>query len=218
MGESLVQVTEGSGKKLHTYSRAIGANTVEDEIVIPGEPYLASYVIAFAGVGTATLDSHIVQIMAGASLNVRIRRIRIQQLALASAVMSQPFLIHRLTTAGTGGASLTPRPYDPSDAAAGATAQTLPSAKGTEGVFLHRFTMGLVAAHPATAFYEWTQLAEREASRDPGRRHQRDLHQERAGHDRRFTVPASSSSTRRASDPNSRSHFGATGANIRRRW
>jgi hypothetical protein len=74
--------------------------------------------------------------MAGASLNVRIRRIEVYQSTGGTSVVGD-FLIYRLSSAGTGGTVLTPSPLDPSDAGSGATVMTLPSAKGTEGVLIH---------------------------------------------------------------------------------
>lgn len=159
MAESLVQVTEGSGKKLHTNQRTIGANNVEDEIVVLGEPYLASYTIGFTGVSIATANDHVLQIMAGASLKVRIRRICIWQIGLAGAAGMSTWIIHRLSTAGTGGTAVGPRQHETTDAASGATAMTLPTAKGTEGVFLQRWAMAMAAAHPVTVPpYQWGQL------------------------------------------------------------
>ena len=135
MAESIVQVTEGSGKKLHTFQRTIGANSVEDEVVLLGENYLASYIVAPAAfVSTATANSHLLQIMAGASNRVRIRRIEIWQTGLATTVALMDTRIYRLTTAGTGGTAHTPNVLDPADGAAGFTAMTLPTVKGTEGV------------------------------------------------------------------------------------
>jgi hypothetical protein len=159
MAESLVQVTEGAGKKLHTNSRVIGANTVEDEVTIPGEPYLASYFAAFGNISVGTANDHILQLMAGASLNVRIRRIAIHQLALAGAAAAIQMLVVRLTTAGTGGSAVTPRRANAADPNSGAAGMTLPSTKGTEGDFFQRWAMPLFAAHPITAQpFEWTQL------------------------------------------------------------
>jgi hypothetical protein len=141
MAESLVQVTEGSGKKLHTFQRTIGANNVEDEVMLLGENYLASYLANFNNgggpVSTATLNSHIVQIMAGASLKVRIRRIEVYQIALATTAALASFGIVRLTTAGTGGTVQAVSALDGSDAAAGATYMSLPTVKGTESNFIH---------------------------------------------------------------------------------
>lgn len=139
MAEGYVNVTEGSGKKLHSYQRVIGTNTVEDEVTLFGEPYVPSYVCSQAGgISTATLDSHIFQLMAGSTLHVYVRRIEIYQASLVTTAALIPFGLYRLTTAGTGGTSVTPRPLDTDDSAAGATGQTLPSSKGTEGVRLLR--------------------------------------------------------------------------------
>lgn len=145
MGESLVQVTEGSGKKLHTWQRTIGANSVEDEYVLLGENALASYILPTSfglpgGISTATANSHLVQIMAGASLKVRIRRIEVHQAVMATTAALMHLQVLRLTTAGTGGTVLGFAVLDPSDAAAGATAMTLPTVKGTEGT-------GVLSAH-----------------------------------------------------------------------
>lgn len=132
MAESIVQVTEGSGKKLHTFNRTIGANSVEDEVIITGEPYLASYIQTTANVVGTTAASHLLQIMAGASLNVYIRRIRIYQVVAATTAAFIRFNVFRLSTAGTGGGALTPNPLDTTDSACGATCMTLPTVKGTE--------------------------------------------------------------------------------------
>lgn len=132
MPESFVNVTEGSGKKLHSFQRTIGANSVEDEVVQHGEQYLATYIATPAAVSTAVAASHLCQIMAGASLNVYIRRIEIWQLVAATAAAIDEIDIFRLTTAGTGGTVVTPLPLDDTDAASGATCMTLPTVKGTE--------------------------------------------------------------------------------------
>lgn len=134
MAESFINVTEGSGKKLHTWNRTIGANDVHDEAVYLGEQPLAEYRVSTAGTSLATAASHNLQIMAGASLNVYIRRIRVFQTVVATTAALAPFTLFRLTTAGTGGTVVTPRPLDTTDAASGATAMTLPTVKGTEGV------------------------------------------------------------------------------------
>lgn len=142
MAEGFINLTEGSGKKAHTFQRVIGANTVEDEYVLVGEQSLASYniVTAAAGISTATANSHLLQIMAGASLHVLVRRIRVFQLAVVTTAAIDALEIVRLTTAGTGGTAITPAPRDPADAASGATAMTLPTVKGTEGTFVDRAT------------------------------------------------------------------------------
>lgn len=132
MAESLVAVTQGSGKNLHTFNRTIGTNSVEDEVILNGEQYLATYTVSSQGTSIATANDHVLQIMAGASLNVYIRRIRVYQLAPATTAALTAMQLIRLTTAGTGGTARTPQAHDSTDAASGATAMTLPTVKGTE--------------------------------------------------------------------------------------
>lgn len=138
MAESVVNVTEGSGKKLHTWARTVGANTVEDEFVIPGEYPLASYLVLISNASMAVANDHLIQVMAGASLNVRIRLIHLDQGTNTGAAAIGSLELWRLTTAGTGGTAVTPQKFDTADAAAGATAMTLPTAKGTESAQLLR--------------------------------------------------------------------------------
>ena len=133
--ESLINLTEGAGKKQHTVSRVVGANTVEDTIALIGEQYLASYNAGnTAAISFATANSHLFQVMAGASLRVYIRRIRVFQMVVATTAAFAQVQVLRLTTAGTGGTALTPSPKDPAAAASGHTFMTLPTVKGTEGV------------------------------------------------------------------------------------
>ena len=136
MAENFLNVNEGSGKKLHTVNKTIGANDVHDEVVILGEQSLAEYRVQTATTLIATSAAHVLQIMAGSSLNVYIRRIAVYQSVLTTTANFAELALFRLTTAGTGGTSVTPRPLDTTAAAAGATAQTLPTAKGTEGVLI----------------------------------------------------------------------------------
>lgn len=151
MGESIIEVTSGSGTKIHSWSRTVGANTVHDEFTLPGEYPGASYTVAASSMSTATASSHLLQIMAGSSLNVYIRRIRIEQLANATTAALNSYLLIRLSSAGTGGTSLTPAPLDTSDSASGATAMTLPSSKGTETTEIRRETLVMRQAFLTTA-------------------------------------------------------------------
>jgi hypothetical protein len=159
MAESIVQVTEGSGKKLHTWARTIGANTVEDEAVYPAEYPVPTYTVLGGSVIFTTAASHLLQVMAGASLHVRIRRITITQQVMAGAIADQRIQVFRLTTAGTGGTAVTARPFDTGDVAAGASGMTLPTAKGTEGTqLLDRSFILASAAIPTTGNrFEWIQ-------------------------------------------------------------
>jgi len=150
MAETFINLTEGSGKKAHAWDRTIGANTVLDEFVLPGEYPLATYTVIATAISIATVNDHVVQIMAGASLNVRIRRIKIHQRGLTSGVTMGAFDLYRLTTAGTGGSSITPAKRNNADSAAGATAMSLPSSKGTEGVQVDRLDLAIIQTAPIT--------------------------------------------------------------------
>lgn len=135
MAEATIAVTAGSGTLLHSYTRTIGGNTVHNEAMVLAEPHLASYLVS-VGPSTATANSHLLQIMAGATLKVRIRRIEVHQELLATTATLMDLRLYRLTTAGTGGTAGTLAALDPSESAAGATAMTLPTTKGTEGALL----------------------------------------------------------------------------------
>lgn len=155
MAESIVQVTEGTGKKLHTNQRTIGGNNVEDEFVLLGEYPLATSSVTAVGVSLATATDHLLQLMAGASLNVRVRKIKITMSA-ATAVTTARIDVLRLTTAGTGGTAVTARPFDTADTP-GATAITIPGVKGTEGVTLYSEAILIGSATlPFNRPFEWT--------------------------------------------------------------
>lgn len=158
MAEASVAVTAGAGTLLHTNTRTISASTMHDEFVLPGEYPYATYVISTASVITTTAAAHLLQIMAGASLNVRIRRIKITESTPPAAVTAFPLQLVRLTTAGTGGTAITAAKYDNADAAAGATGMTLPTAKGTEGTVVWDQTpwMGTTAV-PIREGMDWLQ-------------------------------------------------------------
>jgi hypothetical protein len=165
VAESFVNVTEGSGKKLHTFQRTIGANTVEDELVIPGEHYLATYVVTAGGISTATVGDDAMQIMAGASTIVRIRRIRIEQDGLVTAAAISTWSVGRLTTAGTGGTAITPQKLDSADGAAASTAAfAVPNAThGTIAATYHfRRSLFLVQTAPVgglgQVYSEWLAM------------------------------------------------------------
>jgi hypothetical protein len=103
---------------------------------LPGEFPYASYLVAASAVSAATANSHLLQVMAGGTNLVRIRRISLEQGANATTAAAMQLQVLRLTTAGTGGTAVTPRPANTADSASGATAMTLATAKGTEGVIL----------------------------------------------------------------------------------
>lgn len=136
MAETSTNVSEGSGKRIHGWDRTISSVLVQDQFTIPSEYPYASYVAHASNVSAATAADHLMQVMAGSTNYVRIRRIRVEQYGLITSAASQQIQLLRLTTAGTGGTSVTPAKFDTGDAASGATAMTLPSAKGTESTIL----------------------------------------------------------------------------------
>jgi hypothetical protein len=164
VAQSSINITEGAGKRINTWDRTISATLVQDQFTLPGEYPLASYVAPFTSVSTATANSHILQLMAGSANYVRIRRIHVEQAANATAASNLSLQIFRLTTAGTGGTAVTPEKMDSGDAAAGATAQTLPTVKGTEAanatftsVILMRQVVAATGAQ-IDDLWEWQQL------------------------------------------------------------
>lgn len=161
MSENIVQVTEGSGKKLHTWDTTIGANLVQDEFVLPAEYPYPTYSVT-SSVSTATV-THPLEIMAGASLKVRLRRLRIEQSANATTAGPLTISLIRLTSAGTGGTAFTPTKFDSAAAAAGATAMFTPTVNGTESgnelirtVLLLRQAISATQSQPDDA-WEWVQ-------------------------------------------------------------
>ena len=92
MPESLIVVNT---KNAHTWNRTIGANSIEDEYVLQGEQPLPSYTIQASTISIATANDHVLEIMAGASLNVRIRSILIEQVVNATAAALVSFALFR---------------------------------------------------------------------------------------------------------------------------
>lgn len=148
MSASSLQVTPGSGLRLSTNSYTEGAVTVHDQKVILGEPYEATYVTSFDAVSVASAGQF-VNLMAGASLPVYVRRIYLAQQGYTTTAVWQ-IRIYRLTTAATGGAAPGVSPLDTTDAAAGATVMQLPTGSGTEAALLHLRSM-VFAATSTTA-------------------------------------------------------------------
>jgi hypothetical protein len=129
-----VQVNEGTGKRYDTWKATKNSVDLQDQFVIPGEFPYPTYDISFPTASMAVAASHW-QIMAGASLPVLIRRIRIKERIAPAANTVLAIQLIRLTTAGTGGTVVTPRPRSTASAAAGCTAMAIPTVKGTEAAF-----------------------------------------------------------------------------------
>jgi hypothetical protein len=157
MAEGIVQISEGSGKKLHTFERTVGANSVHDSVMVPGEPYRATYQVLASQVSTATAGGRLLSVWAGASSPVRIWYVSIYQTALATAANRMRIVMQRHAVAGTDGTLLTNYRHDRSDPAPGFTARTLPTTAVSSDVFLPA-SITMYQAHPigAGASWEWS--------------------------------------------------------------
>jgi len=114
MANSYVSFNEGTARKVRTFQRTdSGSNTVEEWMYAESEPILDAYSVTAIDIAGITADSHLLEVMAGASLRVGIRRITIYQHAAANTTRQARFGIFRLTTAGTGGTAITPDALDP---------------------------------------------------------------------------------------------------------
>lgn len=149
--ENFVNVTEGSGKKLHTRNRTIGANDVHAEAGFQAEHDYASYMVAIL-TGAPAANDHLISIQAGASLHLRIRSIYVKQAGNAAAASAQVIELRRIATvAHLTGTAVTPSPLDDADAASGFTARSIPGTKGTEGVLIGSRSLAIRQALLTTA-------------------------------------------------------------------
>jgi len=157
--ESVVAVTEGSGKNFHTISTSIGGTTKEDQIVVLGEHYLATYVMNGTAIATTTSASHLFALEADGTNYIRIHRIYVAQSDDVPAAASLAQLqVYRTTTASTTGTALSPRPFDFADTNPfGGRAVSIPGAKGTEGNMLlqGRIYLATSAVAASPTFWEW---------------------------------------------------------------
>jgi hypothetical protein len=138
---SSYQSSAGTGTHHRTHTRSYAGTTKHSDYVALDSTDEATYTVSAFATSYATANAHPLQIMAGSSLNVYIWRIQIIMAAVATAATQDYIEFRRLTTAGTGGTAITPAPHDTTDAAAGATGMTLPTAKGTEGTLLYYSTI-----------------------------------------------------------------------------
>ena len=158
MTVSTVAVADASpgDKYLHTNQRTISSTAREDQYVLPGQNAYPTYAALTAAVSGATAASHLLQIMGDGSGYSRLVRLRIHPLQATSAG-AQIISVYRLSSAGTGGTSVTPAPFDTSDTYGGG-AMTLPSSKGTEGTELLRLMIYYPAAGGIIHPIEWQAL------------------------------------------------------------
>jgi hypothetical protein len=127
---------DSTGKKLRTYEKVIGGNTVHEQYVIQaGFPtfYFNSAPSAAAG----PVNHWDVFNAAGSGVILKVRKLFLQQHYLAQTGVVATFDIHRTDSVGTGGTALTGRSADTADAAllpAQVTSRSLPTG-GSNSVY-----------------------------------------------------------------------------------
>jgi hypothetical protein len=131
-------------KYLHTHQRTISATAREDQYVQQGESAYPTYSAVTADRSVATTADHVMQIMGDGTNYSRIKRVSLYG-AVATTATNLRLEVWRLSTAGTSGTTITPRPYDTADTYGGGAAY-LPSSKGTEGVLLLTMRVYMPAA------------------------------------------------------------------------
>lgn len=159
MPESSYGFNEGTARRQHTIQHTVGGTAVEDMVVAQGLASLATYTVTVSAVDMATANMHLLQIMAGASNRIGIRRILVTQRANAGAASVGQFALFRLTSAGTGGTASTVAPLDTADTAGGTARHGIASSLGTEtGVALWRQSVSIsnsVASLLFTTVIDW---------------------------------------------------------------
>lgn len=152
MADGYIQINEGSGKKLAYYSRTdANGDTVYNEKGVQDQPFIPTYVVQFStALAMSVANAHVWELMAGASKRVILRRLRLWQVVVATAAAIKQWELVTLTSAGTGGGTITPRSTDPADGAAGATCMTAPTVKGTEANIIGDWEQNAWTAVPTT--------------------------------------------------------------------
>src|SRR3990167_1400566 len=159
MAESSLEVTAGSGTKLQTSSRMQAAATVEAQHVLLGQDGRATYTAIAQNVSIAVSLDHVLQLMGDGTNYCELVEVHIYQSDTATAVGTADIRIYRISTAGTGGGTVSARPMDAGDTDPyGGGCMTLPTVKGSEGNLLRSFHLGVVAAEPLNALnsVHWT--------------------------------------------------------------
>lgn len=164
MAEGLIGIDEPSAadKNLHSWSKTVGANTVQDQVIVKGDAFSATYIASFANIATTTSSSHIVALEADGTNYIKIRRISLWQRTLAGVVNRLDTQVLRTTTASSAGSTITPAPVDTGDSAFGGVCRTLPTA-GSEGTILLRRPLTLFATAPITTHGEYQYVSRDDA-------------------------------------------------------
>jgi hypothetical protein len=130
--ESVVALTEGSGKNFHTISNSYGGTTKEDQVVVLGLAANPKYSGIANAVATTTSAAHLFAIEADGANYVEIKSVVITQVAGATTQTLAQFQGFRTTTASTTGTALAPKAFN-STGTYGGRCVSIPGAKGTEG-------------------------------------------------------------------------------------
>ena len=130
--ESVVAVTEGSGKNFHTISNAYGGTTKEDQVVVLGLTNNAKYASIANSIATTTSAAHLSVLEADGTNYLEIKSVLIRQVVGATTYTLAQFQGFRTTTASTTGTALAPKAFNGTGTYAG-RAVSIPGAKGTEG-------------------------------------------------------------------------------------
>lgn len=137
MAHAFIMINEGTGKQLGHYDRVVNGQTIYEQKVLQSEPVLATYTVSVTTAASLNVaNSHVLQLMAGGTNAMILRRLRVSQAAGVDNSQVVVWQLLRLTTAGTGGTAYTPRALDSADAVADSSAMALPTAKGTESFIL----------------------------------------------------------------------------------
>jgi hypothetical protein len=160
--ESVIGITEGSGKSFHTISTSIGGTTKEDQVVILGEAFRSSYTALVTASAVTPSAAHMIAIEADGTNYIYITRMSMDQVVMAGAATKMQMAGFRTTTAGSGGTSVTARPLDTATSAFGGLIRSI-GTKGTEGVQLLQARIDLLATQPTVALNRpiWTWEADK---------------------------------------------------------
>lgn len=160
MPESYVQVPpQSTGLKLHTRQRTVGANTVEDQFVIPIQDRVVSgRVLAstFRIPGLTTTPHNLFTIENGAAsaVLVGLRSLWLEAIGSAASVLLPTFRFFKGTTTPSGGTASTKSLFDSAGASdANVVARGAASADGTASAI----TYALPAGTPAWQTF-WTPM------------------------------------------------------------
>jgi hypothetical protein len=156
VSEQSIGITTGTDLNLHGDLRSIGGTNRVGQFFLPGWQTYATYSVLASNISVATSAAHVLQIMGDGTNYTRLLRYRItptDDIPASASVLH--FQLWRLSTAGTGGSSVTARPFDAADSAYGGGAMTLPTAKGTEGVQLWAHRIPVPSALPLVSGIEW---------------------------------------------------------------